>query len=252
MNKVKYGLVLSGGGARCYAHIGVLKALHELGIAPGVVAGTSAGAIAGAFYCDGKHPDEIHDIFRKNDVNGSINLMNLVKGFLKHDNLKRVLDKYLSAKNFSELKYPLFVNAADYTTAKEIVFSEGTIADKIIASATIPVIFEPVQINGIPYVDGGIANNLPAQAIRPFCEVLIGVHVNPVNPWTQNSGFLENLDRALNMAILHTITPGKSLCDVFIEPPAVAKYQMFGTGKLEEIVNIGYNYTKTILSTTAI
>ena len=84
-----------------------------------------------------------------------------------------------------------------------------------------------------------------------MCEVLIGVHVNPINPWTPGSGVLDNLDRAINMSIRHNIHGSVKLCDIFIEPPALAKYQMFDSKDIAAISKIGYEYTKEFLERTS-
>ncbi|MBC7864037.1 MAG: patatin-like phospholipase family protein [Bacteroidia bacterium] len=239
---------MSGGGARGYAHIGVLQALNEKGIFPEVIGGTSAGSIAGAFYCDGKSPKEIAEILKKHDINGTMNLVNFFAGFMRHDKLKMVLDQFLIHKNFEELNIPLFINATNYLNGKEEIFSSGTIADKVIASSTLPILFEASKINGIPYVDGGLANNLLAQPLRPLCEIVIGVHVNPIKEWSEKISMLDNLDRALHMGINHNIEVGKKMCDLFIEPPGLSKFQILDSKKLDEIYTVGYEYTMEFLA----
>lgn len=245
--KYKYGLVLSGGGARGYAHLGVLQALNEEGIFPEVISGTSSGSIAAAFYCDGKNPLEIKDILAQNDVNGKINLLALMKGLMKHENLKKVITANLIHKHFEELKIPLFVNCTDFLTGQEKIFSSGTLTDKIVASASVPLIYEPTYIDGIPYVDGGLANNLCVAPVRPLCEVLIGVNVNPVKPWKENSSLTDNLDRSLYMALRPNILKAIEVCDIYIEPAELYKYYLFDSKKIHEIFKVGYDYTKNLL-----
>ncbi|MBC7864982.1 MAG: patatin-like phospholipase family protein [Bacteroidia bacterium] len=245
--KYKYGLALSGGGARGFAHLGVLQAFNEAGIFPEVISGTSSGAIAAAMYCDGKAPKEILEIVAKNDLNGKINLLMLMKGLMKHDNLKKVLQAQLKNKHFEDLRIPLFVNATDFYKGEEKVFSSGTLTDKIIASSSVPLIYEPTYIDGIPYVDGGLTNNLCVAPVRPLCEILIGVNVNPVKPWKDKSSLTDNLDRSLYMALRPNILKQKESCDIYIEPEELSKYYLFDSKKIHEIFKVGYEHTKTLL-----
>lgn len=251
-HKYKVGLTLSGGGARGFAHLGVLQALNEEGIFPEVLSGTSSGSIAAALYCDGKSPIEIRDILAKNDVNGKVNLLALMKGLMKHENLKKVLNANLKHKHFEELKVPLFVNATDFLTGQEKIFSSGTITDKVVASSSVPLIYEPTFIDGVPYVDGGLANNLCVAPLRPLCKVLIGVNVNPVKPWKDKSSLTDNLDRSLHMALRHNILKGRDECDFYIEPEELSKYYLFDSKKIQEIFKVGYDHTKALLEKTAL
>lgn len=98
--------------------------------------------------------------------------------------------------------------------------------DKIVASASVPLIYEPTYIDGIPYVDGGLANNLCVAPVRPLCEVLIGVNVNPVKPWKENSSLTDNLDRSLYMALRPNILKAIEVCDIYIEPAELYKYYL--------------------------
>jgi NTE family protein len=245
--KYKYGLALSGGGARGFAHLGVLQALNEEGIFPEIVAGTSSGSIAGALYCDGKSPMEIKEILTKNDVNGKINLLALMKGLMRHENLRKVMTANLKNKHFEELKIPLYINATDFLKGEEKIFSSGTITDKVVASSSVPLIYEPTFIDGIPYVDGGLSNNLCVAPLRPQCQILIGVNVNPVKPWKDKSSLTDNLDRSLHMALRPNTLKGKEMCDVYIEPPELSKYYLFDSKKIHEIFNVGYDFAKAII-----
>jgi len=134
----KTGLVLSGGGTRGFAHLGVLQALNEEGIYPDVIAGASAGALAGVLYCDGISPQEALKIMK-----GSSRL-NYMKPTMPRDGLlllsgiKKILEDHLHAKTFGDLKIPLYVSATDLNNGKAVYFSNGPRLEPIIASASIP------------------------------------------------------------------------------------------------------------------
>ena len=174
------GLVLSGGGARGYAHLGVLKALNEEGIIPDIISGTSAGAIAGALYADGYTPDEIFKILAKNSRLNFLKLTVPKDGLLKMTGMIRVLKDALRANTFEELKIPLVVCATNLNQAKVEYFESGELIRAIIASASIPVVFRPVEIGGVCYVDGGVMDNMPVAPIEKRCRVLIGSYVNSI------------------------------------------------------------------------
>ena len=175
----KLGLVLSGGGVRGVAHIGVLKALDEAGISVDMVAGTSAGAIIGAFYCAGVSPDEIYRIADESGWFKIVKPTIPVKGFMKLQYLSDLLKKHVGKDDFSALKIPLYVTAININTARLEVFHEGSLYEKVIASASVPLMFEPVSIKNQLYLDGGLRMNLPAEPIRPLCQYLLGVNLIP-------------------------------------------------------------------------
>ena len=154
--KYKIGLVLSGGGARGFAHLGLIQALNEAGIFPDVISGTSAGALVGVLYADGYNPKEILKLM---NAGSRFDLMRPAlprEGLLQINGIAKILKTSLRAKSFSELKIPLFVSATDLNNGKAVYFSEGELLEPVIASASIPVLFQPVKINNISYVDGGV------------------------------------------------------------------------------------------------
>lgn len=135
------GIVLSGGGAKGFAHIGVLKALNEKGIYPDVISGTSAGSIVGAFYADGIEPDDILKIFIGKDLYSLVQIIMPRKGLFKMKDLLAMLKKNLSAHRIEELKVKTYISATNFTTGRVKYFYEGPIIKPIVASASIPVLF---------------------------------------------------------------------------------------------------------------
>lgn len=156
------GLVLSGGGARGFAHIGVLRVLEKEGARFDVIAGTSMGAIIGAFYAAGHSADDIEKIVASITWRDVVDL-SLRSGLMKGDRLQELLQEYLPA-TFEELKTPLAVITTDVESGEEVVHTEGDLVTAVRASAGFPGAFEPVQMDGRTLGDGGIVNNLPVNA----------------------------------------------------------------------------------------
>ncbi|HKI56882.1 MAG TPA: patatin-like phospholipase family protein [Trueperaceae bacterium] len=158
----RVGLVLSGGGARGFAHIGVLRVLERAGAHFDVIAGTSMGAILGAFYASGRRSD---DLFRLAETTGWRDVvdLSLQTGLFKGDRLETFLAAHLP-HTFEELDLPLAVTTTDIETGEGVVHMEGDLIRAIRASSSFPGAFEPIQLGGRTLADGGIVNNLPVAA----------------------------------------------------------------------------------------
>lgn len=242
--KYKTGIVLSGGGARGFAHLGVLEALNEAEIFPDIVAGTSAGALAGVLYCDGYTPKEILKIMK---TSSRLDYMRPVlprDGFLQISGIIKILEKYLHAKTFKDLKIPLIVTATDLNNGKAVYFSEGDLMKRIIASASIPLLFKPVIINKIYYVDGGVLDNLPICAIENKCRFTIGSFVNPVGHEDSISGLITIAVRTFMLSMSKEVVEKSKKFDLFIAPLELKNYSMLDPEKSEDIFKIGYKATK--------
>jgi NTE family protein len=237
------GLVLSGGGARGFAHLGVLHALNEKGIYPDVISGTSAGAIIGALYADGLTPGEILKLM---EGSSRLDFMRPVlprEGLLQINGISKILKSSLRAKKFEDLKIPLFVTATDLNNGKAVYFSEGEILDPVIASASIPVVFQPVKINDISYVDGGVLDNLPIRPIENKCRILIGSFVNAVGYMEKISGLISIAERTFMLSMSKEIFEKAKKFDLFIAPQELRNYKILDPEKAAELFWIGYKAT---------
>jgi NTE family protein len=243
---IKAGFALSGGGARGAAHIGVLKALREWNIHPSAISGTSAGSIVGAFICDGFSPEETAAIMHSFEFKNKISFLNFRKGFFSIEPIEKLLKNNLRSKNFEQLQIPFYATAADLNTGKPIAFSEGPIVPAVIASSSVPLVFPPVFINDIPYVDGGLSANLPVEPLLNKPEKIIGVHVNPVNDYRSDIGFMENLDRTFNLFLRENMKEGIGKCAVFIEPKGLENHRLFDYKHMMEMVELGYRHVKNM------
>ena len=238
------GLVLSGGGTRGFAHLGVIQALNEAGIYPDVVSGASAGAIAGVLYCDGFNAQEALIIMKGSSRLDYMRPTVPRDGLLQISGIRKLLEDHLNAKTFEELKTPLFVTATDLNEGKPVYFSKGDLLDVVIASASIPVLFKPVKINNIYYVDGGVLDNLPIRPIEKKCRFIIGSFVNPVGHEDILNSLIKIAERTFMVTISKEIAEKSRKFNLFIAPQELKNYGMLSPEKAEEVFNIGYKATK--------
>lgn len=242
--KHKLGLALSGGGARGFAHLGVLKVLNEKGLRPDLLSGTSAGALAGVFYADGYTPKETLSFF-KGIRFGELATTSLPRnGFFKMDALADFLAKHLRAKTFEELQIPLRVVASDIETGESIVFEKGELIPPVLASCAFPIVFEPVKIDGRYLVDGGLFKNLPVSVIRKDCEKVIGVNVSPLCPMAFNRSFKYVIERSLHYLMVSNVLPDRDQCDYLIESFDLGKFPLFDLRKSTQIYKLGYEISQ--------
>ena len=207
---VKIGLVLSGGGAKGMAHIGALKVIEEAGVKIDYIAGTSMGAIVGALYASGYNAAQLDSIFRKLNFDKIIsdNLPRGVKTFyekedseryavkLPFDNFKVAIPKSFSGgqniyhelvkllyhvkdiNDFSKMPIPFVCIATNVETGAEVVLDHGYLPEAIMASGTLPTLFEPITIDGQVLIDGGVVNNYPIEELKKMgADLIIGVDV---------------------------------------------------------------------------
>lgn len=241
--KKKIGLVLSGGGARGIAHLGIIKALEEHGIQFDEISGTSAGAIIGALYASGHSTTDILNILKELKSFRLFQPALSLKGLLNMEVVEKILEKYLPVDDFGSLKIPLTVTATNLRTGKSEHFKEGKLRTALCASSCIPVLFNPVKHNDEQYIDGGILNNLPVDPIRDSSDIIIACHSNPVGDNFEARNAKAVMERALMMAITQNVYNRRELCDIFIEPEGLEPFKVMDMRKASEIFEIGYNYT---------
>lgn len=241
---MKIGIVLSGGGVRGIAHIGVLKALDELGLKFSIVSGTSAGAIIAALYAHGYTPDEILELTKSLSILKSMRPSWARAGFFTMDGLKDMLMKAIPENNFAALKIPLFVAATEISKGRIHYFSEGELIPAIISSCSIPAIFSPVNFNGGLYVDGGLLDNFPVFPILDKCDFIVGSHCNHISDDFDARSIKVMIERSLLIAVYANTQSSRTLCDVFIEPPNMDRFKVFEIGRAQEIFETAYAYTK--------
>lgn len=272
----KIGLVLSGGGAKGLAHIGVLKVLDNMNIKPDYIAGTSMGAIIGALYSAGYSPNEIEQLIVNNNweniINGELSekkiplekkidnkeymvslrydnklKISLPKGLSNNHTiyliLKNLLQNVEGIENFDELPIPLRVIATDLNTGKPVALKSGDLARAITASAAIPTIFEPVEIGKDTYVDGLITRNFPViDSYNMGANIVIGSNVGNEVQDKEDYNIITVLTQLMAIQSASTTEEQKKLVTVLINPD-VLSYSPTDLRKWKELIELGEKAT---------
>lgn len=242
VGKEGIALVLSGGAARCVAHLGFLQAMEEAGIKPAVISGVSGGAIVGAFYCNGYSPKQILGLVQKTSI---LKIFSPAwgTGFLKMDKAEKLFVDHLKIKNFEDLPIPLFITACDLNKSENIAFSKGDIIKPLVASCSIPPLFKAVNYAGRNLVDGGVLNNLPVEPVSVYKNIL-GINVNIINAASSIDSFAQYSERVADIIINNNIKESKKSCSLFLEPDELKYFRLTEIGKAGEIFAAGYDYAK--------
>ncbi len=224
-----------------------IASLLENDIYPEIVSGSSMGAIFGVLYANGVLPKEMLRVVRDEKmykISALINPSFHKLGFSSHKLLRKLLTELVPHNSFDELQRDYYVCVSNINKASwEIISTGNQLHDYVVASASIPFVFESIEINNHTYVDGGLFNNLPAQTLRDKCEKLIGVDVLP----HYYKKVIKNTNEMMALTIRgiehRNSIPGRELCDFIIEPPAIKKFHEFNFEKYDKIYEIGYEST---------
>ena len=149
--------------------------------------------------------------------------------------------------SFDALKIPLIVSATNVRLGKNTFLGNGELIKSVLASCAVPVIFEPIKLNGEVYIDGGILNNLPIEPLIGHCDVIIGSNCNPIADNYEPGNMRSLMERSLLMAIGVNTYLKKENCDLFLEPEQLKGFGGFDFSKAEDIFEIGYNYGKSMI-----
>lgn len=271
-NDLKVALVLSGGGAKGYAHLGVLRVLEKENIKIDYIAGTSIGALVGTLYSIGYSVDEIEKVLDNlniesflesgSDLTGLdldkketlkkysfyINFDNelnysLPKGLRETEELylvvKNLLKKYENIKNFDNFPIPLRVVATNLNTGETKSFSEGDIAKVLTASMAIPTIFEPVEVNGALYVDGLVSRNLPVEeAYDMGADLVIASDVGTPVVKKDNYNILSVLNQMIAIQSSYITKASKEKATILISPD-IKNISATDTTKRKDLIELG-------------
>ncbi|WP_333877654.1 patatin-like phospholipase family protein [Flavobacterium sp.] len=268
----KIGLVLSGGGAKGFAHIGVLKVLEEAGVKIDYIGGTSMGAVVGGLYASGYSATQIDSIFyntdfdellqdyiprssksfyeKRNDEMYAISLpfhkfkigipIALSKGMYNYNLLSKLTHRVRHVRNFNELPIPFICVATDIETGDCVLLKEGYLAQAMLASSAFPSLFSPVEIDGRVLIDGGVVNNYPAEEVRKMgADIIIGVDVQDD---LKNRDALKDATRILvqitNLDMIKRMEEMKKITDIYIKPD-ISKYGVISFDDGREIIKKG-------------
>ena len=271
-NNIKVGLVLSGGGAKGLAHIGALKIIEEAGVKIDYIGGTSMGAIVGALYASGYSATELDSIFKTIDFNTLIqdNLPRSAKTFYEkedseryvltlpfdkfkisvppaysggqniYNELVRLLYHVKDVKDFNKLPIPFVCIATDVETGEEVVLNEGYLPEAVMASGTLPSLFEPAKLKGKVLIDGGVVNNYPIEKVKAMgADVIIGVDVQ--HDLLKRESLSSATEILLQINNYHTVADmvEKSKATYIYIKPNIEDYSVLDFDKRATIVEVG-------------
>lgn len=236
------GLVLSGGGVRGMAHIGVIKAMQEFGIEAKVVAGSSVGALVGALYAADKSVDEMLHFFMETPL-FKYNYFAVAKpGLINTERYITTFEHYFPENTFAALKKELYVVATNLESGEEVFINDGELIKPLLASAALPPVFSPVEYNGALHADGGIMNNFPLEPVLGRVEFVIGSNVSLVTKLKKkqlNNSF--QLTGRVTGLMIYAINREKiNNCDLIIEPQELEHIGILDRRGIEKAYAIGY------------
>jgi NTE family protein len=236
------GLVLSGGGVRGVAHLGLLQVLEEIGIEPVAFSGTSAGALVGALRAAGHPISTILEFFKTTPIFKMGHFARRKPGFIDTEKFYPILKEYLPDDDFSALKKKLYVTATDMVRGRQRTFSHGPLIMPVLASAAFPVVFTPVEIEGQLYTDGGALNNFPVEPLTGECELIIGSNVHPFKDLRSGDikSTLSVMERLFHLSIHHHSVQKYHHCSVVIAPHELSAFAPFDRSHFDEMYEIGY------------
>lgn len=220
---LKIALALGGGAARGFAHIGVIKALEAQGIVPDMVVGTSAGSVVGALYASGMSGFELQSLALTMQENMLADWTLPNRGVLKGEALQDFINLKVKNLTIQKMPKPLGVVATDLQSGEKVLFRRGDTGMAVRASSAVPGVFQPVEISGRDYVDGGLTSPVPAQVARSMgADFVIAVDISSVSRRGKLSGTLDVLLQTF--AIMgHTISSHElEDADVVIRPQTAA------------------------------
>lgn len=218
VKKYPLGIAFGGGGAKAAAHCGALQALKEYGIKPDVVSGTSAGSLVAAFYSAGFTPVQMIRMFLKmNFFKDIVEVSKPGGGLFDSSPLMKIIETQMPYANIEDLPIPVYIVASDMDQGKVKVFSKGKLAPRLVASCSIPIVFKPMVIGGVHYIDGGVFQNLPVPAIRPLCDKVIAFSVRRLEKEPYKNTLLHTATRAYSMMFMSNIMADSLLADTYIE-----------------------------------
>jgi NTE family protein len=276
IKRPKIGLVLSGGGAKGFAHIGVLKVLEEAGIKIDYIGGTSMGSIIGGLYATGYNASQIDSIFRRTNFDelindyiprGSKNFYGkrndelyavvlpfsnfkigipeaLSKGMYNYNLLSSLTRSVRHVRDFNQLPTPFLCIGTNIETGEEVLLNKGNLAQAMIASSAFPSLFSPVEVDGKLLVDGGVVNNYPIKEVRNMgADIIIGVDVQD-DLLTRNN--LKNATKILvqitNMQSIEKMKEKVVDTDIYIKPD-IRDFGVISFDRGAEIIKRGEDAT---------
>lgn len=219
-----------------------------MGVRPNAIAGVSAGSVVSVLYASGMRPIDILKVFADAKFSDFAEWGMPREGFFSMDGFKDFLRRNLGEyRDISELPLPTQVCATDLLANKPVSFDRGDIADRVAASCSIPIVFKPVKIDGVTYVDGGVVANLPAWALRDKCKYLIGINCSPLPKRNQPTSIIEVAQLTYDILVKTNTIPQMELCDMAVNVNDIATYKVFNLKEINRVFRAGYDSTMAAL-----
>lgn len=244
MGRPKIGLALGSGGARGFAHLGVIKTLVENGIPIDYIAGSSMGSLVACFYSAGIDLDRLYKIStsfkRKYFLDFTVPKMGLISG----KRIKELIRLFTKGKRLEDLNPPVSVVATDLITGEKVIFMEGPIDDAVRASISIPGIFVPEKRNGRLLVDGGVIDRIPVSVVKEMgADFIIAVDVSRVKTDADITTIFDVIMQSLDIMQMELVENRQIASDIMIRP-SVEKYSSRAFTKIDEMILIGEEEAK--------
>ena len=235
------GLALGGGAAKGVAHIGVLKALEDADIEVDYIAGTSVGAMIAALYAFKVDVETIGSLARRLTMSKVTSFKLNKTGFFSTESLRELMLEYVGDVAIEDATIPLSIVATDINSGEEIILTSGSVVDAVCASAAIPGIYIPVEINGRTLVDGGLVQNVPIEALQTAgAGVTIASHLNSVSHYQEISHVLDVMRNAFEIAVSQHTQDQLKEADLLISMDLSDFSLRDNTERYDELFNIGH------------
>ena len=233
------GLALGSGGARGFAHIGVLKALERHGIKVDLLAGSSMGSLVGAVYANGIDPDMMGKLATHLKRKHYVDLTVPGLGFVAGEKIKQLIHLLTHGKRIEELDIPLAIVATDIELGERVVFREGPVDQAVRASISIPGIFVPERVNGRLLVDGGVIDRVPVTVLREMgADIVIAVDVAQVDTSMKIRSIFDVIVQTIDV-MEREIFQNRILAADLVIRPDVGHYTSIAYSGAEEIIELG-------------
>ncbi|NRD78763.1 patatin-like phospholipase family protein [Bacillus sp. BRMEA1] len=244
MEHPKIGLALGSGGARGFAHLGVIKVLRDNGIPIHLIAGSSMGALVASFYAAGIEIERLYKLStafkRKYFLDFTVPKM----GFIGGKKVKEFVKVFTHGKNIEDLSIPIGIVSTDLLTGEKVVFKTGPVANAVRASISIPGIFVPEKYNGRILVDGGVTDRVPISVAKEMgADIVIAVDVSSVKRNAEITSIYDVIMQSIDIMQTEVINSREPSASIMIRPP-VESYSSRAFTNTQEIINIGEEEAK--------
>lgn len=252
-NRPIVALVLGSGGARGYAHIGVIQVLEQQGIHPDFIVGTSAGSIVGSIYASGKTANELRDIALNMKAQDVRDVKLDIKGFFDGKKVENYVNQQVNNTPLELLKTPMYVVATELKEGKKVVFNYGNTGQAVRASVSIPSMFVPTKIGTDEYVDGGLVSPVPVDVARDLgADIIIAVDILAQPMHTETSNVWGLFNQNINIMQNHLAREELKHADIVIQPDLREKAHIFDVRGREMTMQAGAEATLNQLNAISI